>query len=243
MLPNGLRAAVLGSPIEHSLSPVLHAAAYQALGLDWEYDRHQVEVDQLQDFLALPHADVAGYSLTMPLKDEAFRIAHSADDAALETRACNTLIPEAGGWSGYNTDVSGFVSAFRRAGVENVGEVVIVGAGATARSAVAAVNQLGATTVTVLARRPEAIAQLAAQFPHTDVIAADWGSAEVASADTLISTVPAGAADALTVSADLNAIFDVVYAPWPTALVEKATADVVLGGLICWSARVSNRRC
>ncbi|MEY4322266.1 MAG: hypothetical protein RL410_47, partial [Actinomycetota bacterium] len=111
MLANGAVAAVLGKPVEHSLSPVLHAAAYKVLGLDWSFGKHVVGNGELAEFLSTTPMNLAGYALTMPLKDEAFAVAAEVDTYAAMALAVNTLIPRGNEWLGYNTDVVGFLNS------------------------------------------------------------------------------------------------------------------------------------
>lgn len=230
-MPERAFAAVLGKPIAHSLSPVLHRAAYEVLGLSIEYRAYELETAQLADFLAGEGAAAIGFSLTMPLKQQAFKLARVSDPAALATSACNTLVRQQGGWAGYNTDVPGFANALTAAAIAPTAAVVL-GAGATARSAVVALQQLGVTEIQVAARRVAAAAELAADCGLSRQAALDL-SLPLPSADLLVSTLPAGAADGIAIPAECSAVFDVVYAPWPTQLAAiAATAGLtVLGGL------------
>jgi len=152
------RAAVLGSPIAHSLSPALHTAAYAALGLDgWAYTAHEVGEDQLAGFVAGLGPEWAGLSLTMPLKEAAFAVAQEVSPLAREVGAVNTLVrlPD-GAWSADNTDVEGLARALQEGGARDAlvasGHALVLGSGATARSAVAALAELGAARVTFAVR-------------------------------------------------------------------------------------------
>ncbi|GAA3967883.1 shikimate dehydrogenase [Thermobifida alba] len=236
------RAAVLGSPIAHSLSPVLHTAGYTALGIAdrWHYGRHECDERGLAAFLDGCDDSWAGLSLTMPLKKVALTLADEVEETAVEVGGANTIVFRDGRRHAYNTDVAGITEALREAGVRRLDTVTILGAGATAASALAAVRRLGATepgAVTVLARDLARTGDLAA--------AAERMSAEVALApladidehlrvDLVVSTVPAGAADrwAPAVAASSAAVFDVVYAPWPTVLGAAAAGagSTVIGG-------------
>ncbi|MDQ1483633.1 MAG: shikimate dehydrogenase, partial [Actinomycetota bacterium] len=146
------RAAVLGSPISHSLSPALHLAAYRALGLShWSYAAHDVQAAALSGFVADLGSQWAGLSLTMPLKEAAFEVADEVSELAREVGAVNTLVrmgesPD-GGWRGDNTDVYGVSQALREAGCERVDSAVVLGSGATARAVVAALTSLGCAKV------------------------------------------------------------------------------------------------
>ncbi len=156
------RAAVLGHPIAHSLSPVLHLAAYRALGLAWEYDRIDVTGDRLASFVAGLDDSWVGLSLTMPLKEDVLPLLDEADDVVLATRAANTVVLSGGRRIGANTDVEGIVRtlADAGAGAGAVGTATVLGGGATARSALAALARIGATQVVAYVRRPEAGADL-----------------------------------------------------------------------------------
>jgi len=236
------RAAVLGSPISHSLSPVLHRTAYEVLGLDWHYDAFDVSADQLPDFLVEVRADPAwtGLSLTMPLKEQALALADSASEVADATQAANTLVVKNGRLHADNTDPAGILWALGRAGIVELGALdpVILGAGATARSAIAALAGLGATHAVVCARRPEAIADLssiAAGFGIAITSASLDEACALLTNGLVISTLPAGAADRFseTVSDSPGVLLDVIYAPWPTALAHTwaSRGARIVGGL------------
>lgn len=243
------RAAVLGKPIDHSLSPPLHRAAYTALGLiDWTYTRHQMDAQGLPPFVEGLDDDWRGLSLTMPCKEAALLLAHSASPVALQTGAVNTLVRAQEGWVGDNTDVAGISRALVEAGVGSgtaATRAVVIGSGATARSALAALSGLGAREVTFLVRTKARESTLAQARDHGFEVAVRHlndveAVAACLQAPVLVSTAPAGSADGLAtalsrsgVSAVEGAVWlDVVYADWPTALAaagEQAGARVVPG--------------
>jgi len=236
------RAAVLGMPIEHSLSPVLHTAAYAALGLSgWEYGRFAVDEAGLPGFVAGLGPEWAGLSLTMPLKRVALDVADEVAPDTAAIGAANTLVRRGGdgsGWLAVNTDVVGIEESLRAVGVASVGHAVVIGAGGTAQAALAALRRLGETAPTVLVRDPAragALRETAERLGVTPRIVGGFPQAPLPAADVVISTVPAGAADALTaVSWDrATVLLDVIYAPWPTAPATAATAAGcrVAGGL------------
>ena len=215
-------AAVLGSPIAHSLSPVLHRAAYDALGLThWTYRAIECGEAELSRVLrSLDGEGLAGVSLTMPLKRAVLRMLASVETLAAEVGAANTVLFGASGqWSGFNTDVPGMVDAL--AGIDVPETATVLGSGATAASAVAALARLGVRSVVVKARGPGLVADIE-----------PWPTA--VDDELVVSTVPAGAADGLAVG-DVRGkvLFDVVYAPWPTPLAAKwsAASGTVIGGL------------
>ena len=235
------RAAVLGSPIRHSLSPALHTAGYRALGLDgWSYEAIECDEQGLAGLLDSLGPDWAGLSLTMPLKRAVLPLLDGADQLAYDVGAANTVLLRDGLRTGYNTDVTGIVTALRQAGVTSGGNAVILGGGATACSALAALQQMGAAEVTVAVRsqkRAEPAREVAGRLGlDVDVISfgPDLGRIRW---QLLVSTVPAAGAEAVasqiaagTVIAD--AVFDVVYDPWPTGLAEaaaKAALTVISG--------------
>jgi shikimate dehydrogenase len=227
------RAAVLGHPIAHSLSPVLHHAAYTELGLDWIYDRVDVTGEGLGPFLASLDASWVGLSLTMPLKNDVLPFLDEVDPVALATGAVNTVVLADGRRSGFNTDVDGIVVTLDETHAGH-GPAVVLGAGATARSAVAALAARGTTQVTAHVRRPESASDLerTASGVGVRLVVRPWAeAADSLAADVVVSTVPRGVADEL-VSAVPEApgtLLDVVYDPWPTAL---ATAWQARGGSV-----------
>jgi shikimate dehydrogenase len=231
-------AAVLGSPIAHSLSPSLHRAAYGALGLDgWTYRAIECRSDELSAALrSLDDEGLAGVSLTMPLKQAVVPMLASADELVGEVSGANTVLfgDVAGEWAGYNTDVPGMVDALGSLDLPDT--ATVLGAGATARSAVVALALLGVRRVAVRARRPSAAADLVSLGAGRGLVVEiePWAS-EPVDAGLLLSTVPAGAADAIRVAGDVTkrVLFDVVYAPWPTPLAAawSAAGGTVIGGL------------
>src|SRR5687768_4275558 len=138
------RCAVLGDPVEHSLSPTLHRAGYAEHGLDWSYDAHLVSSGDLPAFLAGLSASWRGLSLTMPLKREAVGLATSLTDRARLAGAANTLVLEGGEVLADNTDIPGVAAALRERYAGPVDGAMILGGGATATSAGLALCDLGA---------------------------------------------------------------------------------------------------
>jgi shikimate dehydrogenase len=241
---SGGRAAVLGSPIEHSISPQLHQAAYAELGLTGAtYER--IELDDAAFpawFAGLDPSQWLGLSLTMPLKEVALPLMGRLSPSAVATGAVNTVT-----WAhdeqrtpvGDNTDVRGIVEAFHSAGLTQVGTACVLGAGATARSAVSALAQLGTEHVTVLARSPERAATaigLASSLGLNAAYAPLRRIDLLGGADAIISALPFGVADELAaavrdggVGGDpfagiAGVLLDVVYRDWPTPLA-SAWAD------------------
>ncbi|MFI9204375.1 shikimate dehydrogenase [Streptomyces sp. NPDC053048] len=234
------RAAVLGSPIAHSLSPVLHRAAYADLGLDeWTYDRFEVAEAALPGFLDGLDGSWAGLSLTMPLKRAVIPLLDEVSDTARSVEAVNTvLLTEDGRRLGDNTDIPGIAAALRERGVEKVEAAAVLGAGATASSALAALARICDGEVTAYVRSAERAAEMRGWGERlgVSVRTADWSrAAEALTAPLVIATTPAGATDALAgeVPEHPGTLFDVLYEPWPTPLAAAwaAHGGTVLGGL------------
>lgn len=157
----GRTLAVLGSPIGHSRSPELHAAAYRTLGLDWSYGRHDVTTEALGGFVDGLGPEWLGLSLTMPLKEAALDLSTGADELARRSGAANTmLLDEDGARRVWNTDIGGFGRALESGGVVVPETALLLGTGATARSALLALERGGARQVLVAGRTPDRVAEL-----------------------------------------------------------------------------------
>ncbi|MFG3723613.1 shikimate dehydrogenase [Streptomyces massasporeus] len=234
------RAAVLGSPIAHSLSPVLHRTAYQELGLvGWTYDRFEVDEAGLPAFLETLDAEWAGLSLTMPLKRAVIPLLDEISETAASVDAVNTVVRmEDGRRIGDNTDIPGMVAALREHGIEEVDSAAVLGAGATASSALAALSRICPGEIAVYVRSESRATEMRqwAERLGVAVRVADWADAEQAlRAPLVISTTPAGVTDALARSVPERpaALFDVLYDPWPTDLAARWSAygGAVVSGL------------
>lgn len=226
----------------HSLSPLLHNAGYAALGLTgWHYTYAEVTEAEFVGFVEALDESWRGLSLTMPLKEVAFKVAATVTEVARRAAAINTLVRRAdGGWDGDNTDVYGIVESLRH--IEHSGEAVVIGAGATARSAVVALAELGVRDITVAARRHEPAAALTAfaaclGLAGRTVPLQDWAEQPP---PLVVSTVPVGASATLVASAqavhgrlDEITLFDVVYADWPSPLAAavEAAGGATISGL------------
>ncbi|MER6949925.1 shikimate dehydrogenase [Nonomuraea sp. NPDC000554] len=242
-----MRAAVMGSPIGHSLSPFLHRAAYQAMGLDgWSYEAFECDEGRLPEMLrglrpvrgeAGASEDAwAGLSLTMPLKRAVLPLLDTVSEPAVEVGGANTVVFREGAAHGDNTDVYGIERALAEAGVPVPTSATVLGGGATAASALAALRNLGLFSATLLVREP-------ARAGETTEVAERLGVAlsvrtfdkldALVDVDLVVSTLPGGAADAFAHRlARVPALFDVVYSPWPTraAAAVEAAGGTVVGG-------------
>ncbi|MBA2946250.1 shikimate dehydrogenase [Streptomyces himalayensis] len=234
------RAAVLGSPIAHSLSPVLHGAAYEALGLhDWTYDRFEIDEAALPGFIEKLGPEWAGLSLTMPLKRAVIPLLDEISDTAASVEAVNTVVfTEDGRRLGDNTDIPGMVEALRERGIDRVESAAILGAGATASSALAALSRICEGEVVVYVRSEARAAEMRNWGERLDVEVRteDWGdAAQALRAPLVIATTPAGTTDVLAAAVPERpaTLFDVLYEPWPTNLAARWSAygGAVVSGL------------
>ena len=242
-----MRAAVLGAPIAHSLSPVLHRAAYLALGLTgWSYEAIECDEARLPSVLDGCGPQWAGLSLTMPLKRAVLPLLDEIEPLAREVGAANTVVFSGGRRHGHNTDVPGMIAALAEAGVTGAADgapwqaaVLILGGGATACAALAALRDLGERSVTAAVRdaaRADDLVSAADRLGMT-VTLRPFEPDSLAGPRLVISTVPAGAADVVAqifgrLGPTPAAVFDVVYHPWPTPLAAAAAAAgaIVVGG-------------
>lgn len=227
------RAAVLGSPIAHSLSPALHRAAYAALGLDWTYEAIECREEDLPGLLERPWA---GLSLTMPLKRAVLPLLDEVSALARAVGGANTVVVRDERRLGFNTDVYGMVTALAEVGVREPGSAVVLGGGATACSALAALRELGLPKAVVVVRSPARAAEAVSAADRLGVsVSVQTFADAMPHADLIVSTLPAHAADpyAEAIAGATGALFDVVYAPWPTAAAEGVSerGGIVVGGL------------
>jgi shikimate dehydrogenase len=216
-----MRAAVIGHPVGHSLSPVMHRAAYAALGLDWTYEADDVEVGSLEEYLRAVPDDLRGLSVTAPLKRRLVELATTVGEDATTLGVGNTWLP---GGRVENTDVLGAIHALGERGVASLASIRILGGGATAASMLLVARRMGAGRAQIIARNPQTAQATAATGRRLglDVEVTTRAGSDVV--DLVVCTVPSHAVDAEQVIAGARAAFDVVYDPWPSALLNAAEA-------------------
>ena len=229
-----IKAAILGSPVAHSLSPTLHMSAYRALGIKGEYTAIEVKIDQLRNFLLSHDRDWRGFSLTMPLKEEILKIANEIDPLANSIQSANTLTRTAQGWRATTTDVKGFQEALHAHGVDEFRKVLIIGSGATARAAAAAVDQRN-REIQVIHRNHEREGAMRQAAPHSSIEFLPW-QAPLPVADLTINTTPAGVTDQFVfhgTNSSTGIFFEALYNPWPTKMLEhwRRNGGEVIDGL------------
>jgi shikimate dehydrogenase len=231
---------VLGDPIDHSLSPALHRAAYAAWGLDWEYDAHRVPAGGLGEFVDGLGLEWRGLSVTAPLKREAAVRADVVSPTVALAGVANTLVHDGGRWHADNTDIPGAAAALRERWRSEISAGTVLGGGATAASVGLALAGLGAASIRLLVRDPSRATEAVAAIrrhpsaPSVDVVSLHDG--EVVG-EVVVSTIPASAqtADLVDRCAGPPVMFEIVYHPWPTPLAESAlrpgTGQVLVTGL------------
>ncbi len=236
---------MLGDPVAHSLSPVLHRAGYAELGLDWSYDAHRVPSGALAAFVDGLDATWRGLSLTMPLKREALAVVDRLTDRARLAGAVNTLLLGADAGDGLrvgdNTDLPGAAAAIRERTSMPLATAAILGGGATASSIGLALIDLGVRSIDLLVRDEasagETLGVLRSHPAGAEVRTARLDADGAVTADIVVSTIPAHAQTAGLVArcGDVPVVFEALYDPWPTPLaasVLEGTADrTLVGGL------------
>jgi len=237
------RAAVLGSPIKHSLSRLIHNAAYQKLGIAASSEAHEVDSASLSSFLTgnLVQGDWLGFSLTMPLKETICEIAQDLnlvlDAQSLRISSANTLFREDGRWKGTSTDVAGFSYLLKPYSFE---DVTIIGAGGTARAALEALDE---KCVVRIVRRDQAREEgIRAAFSNRDISFIDWKDvAEAWTSPLVVLAVPIDAENNLVSSfTPPEVLLDAVYAPWlpPLSKLQIDSGKKLISGveLLCAQA-------
>lgn len=233
-----MRCAVLGDPVAHSLSPVLHAAGYAELGLeDWSYDAVRVPAGSLAGFVADLDATWRGLSVTAPLKREALAFASTVTERSRLAGGVNTLVRGETGWAGDNTDLPGAVGAVRERYAGPVRSTLVLGGGATAASVGLAMVELGSSALTLAVREPARAAEAVAAItshpsrPVVDAVRLEDVEASAGPFDVVVSTIPVDAQTPALVNrwADAPVVFEVTYNTWPTPLADAATGVVVSG--------------
>jgi shikimate dehydrogenase len=236
-----IRGAVLGSPISHSLSPALHRAAFERIGVAGSYEAIEVASGTLNDFFLSNQSEFDYFSLTMPLKEEAHLLNVTCDELSLRIGSINTLYKKEGSWFGTSTDGSGFLAALNAQGYSRFSHALILGAGGTARALAGALDG-NVETLTVMGRtstRKDALERCVQKSLFNYI---PWISdPSINSYDLIINTTPAGAADLLAENLPTQVsglLFDVIYKPWPTVLAsawEDRSGKVINGKeLLLW---------
>ena len=228
MSDKSINAAVLGFPIAHSLSPVLHGKAFDVLGIAGRYEAIEVESGGLAEFLKSRGQSYDYLSLTMPLKEEVLAIANDSnieiDELAQRIQSVNTLVKKGSGWSATSTDGSGFIKALANAGYDHFNSVLILGAGGTARAVAGALDDI-AQSVSIMGRSVRRNAGIAACFRKVVPEFIAWDDRiDLREFDLVVNTTPSGAADLVAENIPSQVeglLFDVLYKPWPTLIARR----------------------
>ena len=236
-----IRGAVLGSPVSHSLSPALHRAAFDRIGLAGSYEAIDVPSGSLKQFFLSNQSSFDYFSLTMPLKEEAHLLNVTCDELSLRIGSINTLYKKDGRWFGTSTDGSGFLAALAAQGQSTCARALILGAGGTARAVAGALDG-NVETLSVMGRTSSRRNALERCVEKSSFNYLPWSNdPDINSYDLIVNTTPAGAADLLAENLPVRVsglLFDVIYKPWPTVLAsawEDRSGKVINGKeLLLW---------
>lgn len=219
-----IRGSVIGSPVEHSLSPLLHREAFAFLGIDGSYQRTLVESGALSTFFSNQSENFDYLSITMPLKEEALNLPVTIDALSNRIQSANTLYRRNDLWHLTSTDGEGFVQALAHKGHTQFQSVLVLGAGGTARAVVGALDALS-SKITVMGRTSSRREVLESSIRNSEFIYERWSDTPALKKfDLVVNTTPAGAADLIAdglPSHISTPYFDVIYKPWPTVLASR----------------------
>ena len=220
-MSHSVKGSVLGSPIEHSLSPLLHREAFDFLQVEGSYERNEVPFGTLAEFFSHARDSYDYFSITMPLKEEALELDVVIDPLALRIQSANTLYKCDGIWNLTSTDGTGAVAALSNAGHQSFANALILGAGGTARAVVGALDGIS-KKITVMGRTSTRREALEGAIAQSEFEYIRWSDLiNFSDFDLVVNTTPAGAADLLAESLPQlqgKLFFDVIYKPWPTVL-------------------------
>ena len=228
---------LLGNPVRHSLSPVMHNAALESMGLNWRYLALPCESESLDQVLqGLKAVGCQGLNVTIPHKQSIADLCEELSPLAQRLGAVNTLIPGAnGGWFGTNTDVEGFLAPLGANDTWTGRHAMVIGCGGSARAVVAGLQTLNLKTITVVGRRSEALQAFINDLQQSNApLTACLDNAPqlndaIAEAALVVNTTPVGMAqhgdpEAMPLEAELwtklNAravLYDLIYTPRPTS--------------------------
>ena len=220
---------IIGYPLGHSLSPLMHNTAFKALGLPGVYLSWPVEPGRLPAFMdAVRLLDIRGCSITIPHKVDVLPLLDAMTDGVREMGACNTLYRDGDGICGENTDVIGFMAPLRECLVPET-RVLLLGAGGVSRAAVAGLRRLGLTDIAVANRRRERAEALAEAF---DLSLVPWEERGDVDADLIVNTTSLGMTGAQEGETPYPAeafrgngiAYDLIYTPFRTRFLREAEA-------------------
>lgn len=233
---SSLNGAVIGSPVEHSLSPLLHRSAFEFLGVEGDYQRRDVPLDTLRPYFLEHHNSYDYFSITMPLKEEALNLDVSIDPLARRVNSANTLFKRGSTWNLTSTDGQGLVEALLNQGHSQFESVLILGAGGTARAVAGSLDAIS-DKISVLGRSSTRRDEMEKVISSSEFEYLRWSEdPELHRYDLVVNTTPAGAADLLADSLfgrQCKLLFDVIYKPWPTVLASRwaDSGGTVINGL------------
>ncbi|MEL7419706.1 MAG: shikimate dehydrogenase [Cyanobacteria bacterium J06555_3] len=235
---------IIGDPVEHSLSPVMHNAAIANLSVDYIYVPFPVQSDNLSTALTgFGAVNVQGFSITIPHKQEIIPLLTEISDDAANIGAVNTVWRTESGWKGTNTDAAGFIAPLKAMDRDWTKVTpVILGNGGAARAVVAGLTNLGCLEIHVVGRNSDKLARFYKSWSHAPKITSllkihNWDNLKslIPAAGLLVNTTPVGMSpkidaspvdESLMEKLDKNAIaYDLIYTPNPTQFLKLAQAQ------------------
>lgn len=222
-------AGVMGWPVAHSLSPLIHGYWLEKHQINAVYLPFPTQPDHLNEVItALPHMGCVGVNLTIPHKQAVMPLLDAVDDTARGIGAVNTVAMKDGERHGFNTDAYGFIEGLKAQADFHTGQALVIGAGGAARAVVHALDQAGFTTIYIMNRTREKAEILTELSSHAKVINWQQAPAELKDTDLLVNTTALGMTGKPTLDLDITdlpphaAVCDIVYAPLETALLKQA---------------------
>lgn len=227
---------IIGYPVGHSLSPIMHNLAFKILGIKAVYGAFEVKPQDLEIAIkGIRALGIKGVSVTIPHKEEVMKFLEEIEEVALEIGAVNTILNEDGKLKGFNTDWIGFLKALEEEGIElRDKKVVIIGAGGSSKAILYAVKKAGARKIEIYNRTYEKALNLANKF---GVEAKPWEELKRASGDLIVQTTSVGLKSWESpvdeeVLTHFRVAFDLVYFPLKTkflSLAENSGCKIVDG--------------
>ncbi|MEL6440123.1 MAG: shikimate dehydrogenase [Cyanobacteria bacterium J06621_8] len=235
---------IIGQPVEHSLSPVMHNAAIASMGLDYVYIPFPVKQGNLTTALAgFEAVGLTGFNITIPHKQEIMSLLSAIADDAASIGAINTVWRTPTGWKGTNTDVTGFIAPLKAMSLDWAKLMpVVLGNGGSARAVIAGLSRLGCPKIHVVGRNPNNLARFSQSWSNTPQIAErikihPWDDLSnlIPAADLLVNTTPVGMSPKIEASPVDESLmqrlkpqaiaYDLIYTPSPTRFLQLAQAQ------------------
>jgi shikimate dehydrogenase len=225
--------AVIGHPVAHSLSPLMHNSALWLYNLPYKYLAIDVPPASLEKTVnILWNLEFVGFNITIPHKERVAEMSVELSEEASITGAVNTTLRRSDGWKGFNTDVQGFISSLSRLGIKTIDTCLLLGAGGSARAAIYALDKIGTRKIIIANRTRERAARLAESMRHKiscelEIVDLSEANNFASKSELLVNATPVGLVeDKLLIDPEAldgsQVIYDLVYSHKPTPLIRAA---------------------